>query len=279
MSNRNIAWEKVQLARHPKRPTASTLVKFLFPDFIELHGDRRFADDEAITAGLGTFNNIPMTIIAEEKGRTTEEKIKHNFGMPHPEGYRKAERLMKQAEKFKRPVLCIIDTPGAYPGIGAEERGQAQAIASNLKTMMGLKTPIIVVILSEGGSGGALAIGVGDHIFMFENSIYAILSPEGFASIIYKDSTKADHAASIMKLTADDLKGFGVIDTIIKEKEGLHINPDFAFDSLKNELTKVLKKLMALKEDKLLKQRYLKYRKMGIFMEQGETDEAKSTED
>jgi len=278
MSENNIAWEKVQLARHPKRPTAKTLISALFPDFIELHGDRRFADDEAITAGLATFNNIPLTIIAEEKGKTTEEKIKHNFGMPHPEGYRKAERLMKQAEKFKRPVLCVIDTPGAYPGIGAEERGQAQAIASNLKTMMGLKTPIIVVVLSEGGSGGALAIGVGDHIFMFENSIYAILSPEGFASIIYKDSTKADVAANLMKLTAEDLKKFGVIDTIIKEKDGLHINPDFAFDAFKNELAKVLKKLMNLKEDKLLKQRYQKYRNMGVFMEQGEPNEAKSTE-
>jgi len=279
MSEKNIAWEKVQLARHPKRPTASKLISALFPDFIELHGDRRFADDEAITAGIGTFNSIPMTIIAEEKGKNTEEKIKHNFGMPHPEGYRKADRLMKQAEKFKRPVLCIIDTPGAYPGIGAEERGQAQAIASNLKMMMGLKTPIIVVVLSEGGSGGALAIGVGDHVFMFENSIYAILSPEGFASIIYKDSSKADTAANLMKLTAEDLKRFKVIDTIIKEKEGLHINPDFAFDSFKTELSKVLKKLMNIKEDKLLKNRYQKYRKMGVFMEQGETDEAKSTED
>ncbi|PKK96344.1 MAG: acetyl-CoA carboxylase carboxyl transferase subunit alpha, partial [Tenericutes bacterium HGW-Tenericutes-3] len=190
-----------------------------------------------------------------------------------------ADRLMRQAEKFKRPVLCIIDTPGAYPGIGAEERGQAQAIASNLKMMMGLKTPIIVVILSEGGSGGALAIGVGDHIFMFENSIYAILSPEGFASIIYKDSTKADHAANLMKLTADDLLSFGVIDTIIKEKDGLHVNPDFAFDSFKNELSKVLKKLMSLKNDKLLKKRYMKYRKMGVFMEQGETDDKKQTLD
>ncbi len=278
MSDVNIAWEKVKLARHPKRPTANYLIRELFPDFIELHGDRGFADDEAITAGLGTFNSIPMTIIAEEKGRTTEEKIKHNFGMPHPEGYRKAIRLMKQAEKFKRPILCIIDTPGAYPGIGAEERGQAQAIAYNLKTMMGLKTPIIVVVLSEGGSGGALAIGVGDHIFMFENSIYAILSPEGYASIIYKDSTKADHAASIMKLTAEDLKDFGVIDTIIMEDEGLHINPDFGLQSFKTELTKTLKKLMTLSENKLLTHRYQKYRKMGVFIEQGEANEAESTE-
>ncbi len=279
MSEINVAWEKVKLARHPKRPTASYLIKELFPDFIELHGDRGFADDEAITAGLGTFNGIPMTIIAEEKGRNTEEKIKHNFGMPHPEGYRKAIRLMKQAEKFRRPILCIIDTPGAYPGIGAEERGQAQAIAYNLKTMIGLKTPIVVLVLSEGGSGGALAIGVGDHVFMFENSIYAILSPEGFASIIYKDSEKADYAASIMKLTAEDLKAFNVIDTIIKEQEGLHVNPDYGIQSFKTELTKVLKKLIPLSVAKLLKNRYQKYREMGVYIEKGATNGTKTAED
>jgi len=266
----NIAWEKVKLARHPKRPTSQYLIKELFPDFIELHGDRGFGDDAAIIGGIGTFNNIPMTIIAEEKGISTEDKIKHNFGMPHPEGYRKALRLMKQAEKFKRPILCIIDTPGAYPGIGAEERGQAQAIAYNLHQMMGIKTPIIIVVLSEGGSGGALAIGVGDHVMMFENSIYAILSPEGFASIVYKDSTKADYAASLMKLTAEDLKSFGIIDTIIPEEEGLHINPDAGLLNLKTELSKVVKKLNSLTESKLLSHRYLKYRKMGVFIEQGE---------
>ncbi len=279
MSETNIAWEKVKLARHPKRPTASLLIKELFPDFIELHGDRAYADDESITAGLGTFAGIPMTIIAEEKGRNTEEKIKHNFGMPHPEGYRKAIRLMKQAEKFKRPILCIIDTPGAYPGIGAEERGQAQAIAYNLKAMIGLKTPIVVVVLSEGGSGGALAIGIGDHIFMFENSIYSILSPEGFASIIYKDSAKADYAASIMKLTAEDLMKFNVIDTIIYENEGLHIDPDFAIQSLKTELSKTLKKLIPLNTSKLLKMRYQKFREMGIYIEKGASHEEKSTQD
>ena len=277
MSDINTAWEKVKLARHPKRPTSQHLIKELFPDFIELHGDRAFGDDEAITCGLGTLNGTVFTIIAEEKGTTTEDKIKHNFGMPHPEGYRKAIRLMKQAEKFHRPILCIIDTPGAYPGIGAEERGQAQAIAYNLKTMMGLKTPILVVVLSEGGSGGALAIGVGDHIFMFENSVYAILSPEGFASIIYKDSTKADVAASIMKLTAQDLKTYGVIDTIIEEHEGLHIDPDFGIQALKKELVNVLKKLSALSEAKLLDHRYQKYRRMGVFIEQGEKSETKST--
>jgi len=273
------AWEKVKLARHPKRPTSQDLIKALFPDFIELHGDRSFADDHAIIGGLGTINGIPMTIIAEEKGKTTDEKIYHNFGMPHPEGYRKAIRLMKQAEKFKRPILCIIDTPGAYPGIGAEERGQAQAIAYNLKTMMGLKTPIIVVVLSEGGSGGALAIGVGDTVMMFENAIYAILSPEGYASIIYKDATKADKAAELMKLTAEDLKRLGVIDTIITEHEGLHVDPDFGIQAFKKELTKALKKLSQLSDAKLLAQRYQKYRKMGVFIEQGENHETEPTHD
>jgi acetyl-CoA carboxylase carboxyl transferase subunit alpha len=268
----NLAWEKVKLARHPKRPTAIKVIKALFPDFIELHGDRLFADDKAIIGGLGTLNGVTYTIIAEEKGTDTEDKIKHNFGMPHPEGYRKALRLMKQAEKFNRPILCIIDTPGAYPGIGAEERGQASAIATNLKEMMGLKTPIIVIVLSEGGSGGALAIGVGDAVYMFENSIYAILSPEGYASIIYKDSQKADVAAALMKLTADDLLQFQVIDDIIKEDEGLHINPDFGFDQLKKLIVKTTKKLSHEKPDKLLKLRYEKYRRMGTYIEQGEQE-------
>jgi acetyl-CoA carboxylase carboxyl transferase subunit alpha len=196
--------------------------------------------------------------------------------MPHPEGYRKALRLMRQAEKFKRPILCIIDTPGAYPGIGAEERGQAQAIAYNLQQMIGLKTPIVVLVLSEGGSGGALAIGVGDHIMMLENAIYAILSPEGFASIVYKDAAKADHAASIMKLTAEDLMDLKVIDQIIPEGEGLHLNLSPALNEIKIELTKALNKLNKLTESKLLDRRYQKYRKMGVFIEQGESHETTS---
>ncbi|MBE0701555.1 MAG: acetyl-CoA carboxylase carboxyltransferase subunit alpha [Acholeplasmataceae bacterium] len=271
---RNTAWEKVKLARHPKRPTSAFLIGQLFPDFLELHGDRQFGDDLAIVGGIATFNGIAVTIIAEEKGVDTEDKIKHNFGMPHPEGYRKAIRLMKQAEKFKRPIICIIDTPGAYPGIGAEERGQAQAIAYNLREMMSLKTPIVIVVLSEGGSGGALAIGVGDDILMFENSIYAILSPEGFASILFKDSSKADHAASLMKLTAQDLKGFNVIDTIIKEGNGLHIDADFGVGELRKQLTKSLAKLTKLSENTLLNKRYLKFRNMGDFIEQGEKNES-----
>ncbi len=273
------AWERVKLARHPKRPTAQTVIKSLSPDFIELHGDRSFADDRAIIGGIGTILGVPMTIIAEEKGITTEDKIKHNFGMPHPEGYRKAMRLMKQAEKFKRPILCIIDTPGAYPGIGAEERGQAQAIAFNLREMMGLKTPIFVLVLSEGGSGGALAIGVGDHIMMYENSIYAILSPEGFASIIYKDASKADHAASLMKLTADDLKAFDIIDEILPEGEGLHVEPEIGFEALKKALQQAMKKTLKMKTDKLLSDRYKKYRHMGVFLEKGENNEKKQSND
>ncbi len=269
----NTAWEKVKLARHPKRPTAQRLIKDLFPDFIELKGDRLYADDPSILAGIGTLGGTVMTIIAEEKGGSTEEKIKHNFGMPHPEGYRKANRLMRQAEKFGRPILCMIDTPGAYPGIGAEERGQASAIATNLKDMMGLKTPIIVVVLSEGGSGGALAIGVGDYIMMFENSIYAILSPEGYASIIYKDSQKADVAAHLMKLTAEDLASFGVIDEIIHEHEGLHVDPDFGIEQLKNAVIEQTKRLSKRSISALLTARYEKFRRMGVYLEQGEHDE------
>jgi len=268
------AWEKVKLARHPKRPTSITVIKEICPDFVELHGDRLFSDDHAIIGGIATLNGQSVTIIAEEKGVSTEEKIKHNFGMPHPEGYRKALRLMKQAEKFKRPIICIIDTPGAYPGIGAEERGQASAIATNLREMMGLKTPIIVVVLSEGGSGGALAIGVGDHIMMFENSVYAILSPEGFASIIYKDSQKADVAAQLMKLTASDLASFNVIDQIILEHEGLHIDPDFGMQELKKALVIQLKKLKKMSISRLLDERYQKFRRMGTFLEKGEHHES-----
>lgn len=273
----NTAWEKVKLARHPKRPTAIKLIKTLFLDFIELHGDRNFADDQAIIGGLGTLNGVTYTIIAEEKGTTTEDKIAHNFGMPHPEGYRKALRLMKQAEKFKRPILCIIDTPGAYPGIGAEERGQASAIATNLKEMIGLKTPVIVVVLSEGGSGGALAIGVGDACYMFENSVYAILSPEGYASIIYKDSQKADVAAALMKLTAEDLLRFNVIDAIINENQGLHVNPDFGFDQLKKVLINTQQKLSSYDLDTLLQNRYSKFRQMGTHKDEGEANDESTT--
>ncbi|WP_025725266.1 acetyl-CoA carboxylase carboxyltransferase subunit alpha [Acholeplasma granularum] len=260
-------WEKVKLARSNDRPTASLLIKSMFPDFIELHGDRLYGDDAAMIGGIATFNGIPVTIIAEEKGTDTNSKLKHNFGMPHPEGYRKALRLMKQAEKFKRPIITIIDTPGAYPGLGAEERGQAGAIALNLKELMILKTPIIVVVLGEGGSGGALAIGVGDQILMFENSIYSILSPEGFASILFKDSSRAKEAASMMKLTADDLKKLEIIDEIILEGKGLNYESEIGFTNLKTSLQKNLKKLIKTPLDILLEKRYEKFMKMGIYEE------------
>jgi len=274
MSNKKItSWERVLLARHANRPTTQHLIKTLFPDFIELHGDRLFSDDKAIIGGIAMFNNMPVTIIGVEKGITTQEKISRNFGMPHPEGYRKALRLMKQAEKFNRPVITIIDTPGAYPGIGAEERGQPYAIANNLKEMMMLKVPIITVVLGEGGSGGALAIGVGDKILMFENSIYAILSPEGFASILFKDSTRAKEAAEVMKLTAEDLFEFKIVDQIIKEGEGLHIHENEGFNNLEKAIKKNLNDLKKLTVDKLLEERYLKYRRIGEFITLEEEEE------
>lgn len=270
-------WEIVKLARHPKRITSRTLISLLFTDFIELKGDRLYRDDPSIIGGIAKFQTIPITIIAQEKGMDTEDKIKHNFGMPHPEGYRKAMRLMKQAEKFNRPIIAIIDTPGAYPGIEAEERGQARAIAQNLFDMMALSVPIIVVVLSEGGSGGALAIGIGDYTVMFENAIYSILSPEGFASILYKDSQKAEEAAAIMKLTAKDLLSFKIIDDIISEKEGLHEDPTFGINDLKQKMTKRLKKLQTLNKQTLLKQRYEKFRKIGVFKE-GDTHESSTNQ-
>jgi acetyl-CoA carboxylase carboxyl transferase subunit alpha len=268
------AYDQVKLARHPKRPTSKTVIKALFPDFIELHGDRLFGDDNAIIGGLASLDGIPVTIIAQEKGTDTNDRINHHFGMPHPEGYRKAKRLMLQAEKFKRPIITIIDTPGAYPGIGAEERGQAQAIADNLKVMAGLKTIIITVILSEGGSGGALAIGMGDEILMFEHAIYAVLSPEGFASILYKDAKKAPEAAELMKITSKDLKEFNIIDTIIKEGEGLHENSELGISQLKLELSDALKRLKHKPIQRLLKSRYDKFRRMGSWLER-ENDENK----
>jgi len=267
MTDMDKVWQRVKLARSADRPTSKSLIKAIFPDFIELHGDRLYGDDEAIVGGLATFNDIPVTVIAEEKGTHTQNRLKHNFGMPHPEGYRKALRLMKQAEKFKRPIITIIDTPGAYPGLGAEERGQAGAIALNLKELMVLKTPIIVIVLGEGGSGGALAIGVGDHIMMFENAIYSILSPEGFASILFKDSTRANEAAHLMKLTAEDLKSFGIIDEIILEGKGLNTDPEVGYTNLKKQISKQLTKLMKTPVEKLLVNRYDKFKKMGEYEE------------
>jgi acetyl-CoA carboxylase carboxyl transferase subunit alpha len=214
------AFERVQLARHPERPHTLDFVERLFEDFVEVHGDRRYADDPAIVCGFARFHGMPVTVIGHQKGRDTKQRQFRNFGMPKPEGYRKAIRVMKLGEKFERPIFCFIDTPGAYPGIDAEERGQAEAIAYNLREMVKLSIPVIVTVIGEGGSGGALAIGVGDQVLMLENAVYSVISPEGCAAILWKDSSEARRAAEELKLTAQDLHHEGIIDEVIKEPEG-----------------------------------------------------------
>ncbi|CCJ33625.1 Acetyl-coenzyme A carboxyl transferase alpha chain [Caloramator australicus RC3] len=261
-------WDKVLLARKIERPTSLDLIKRIFDNFIELHGDRLYKDDAAILGGIALLEGKPVTVIGQQKGKNTEENIKRNFGMPHPEGYRKALRLMKQAEKFKRPVICFIDTPGAFCGIGSEERGQGEAIARNLFEMSNLKTPIISIVIGEGGSGGALALAVGDRVWMLEHAIYSILSPEGFASILWKDASKAKEAASLMKLTAQDLLDFGIIDRIIKEPiGGAHRDVDETAKSIKQSLVDELELLRNLDIETLLNSRYEKFRRMGKFLE------------
>lgn len=262
-------WERILLARHPQRPTFLTYLPELFDDFIELHGDRYFGDDPAIITGFGFFDGESVAIIGQEKGQTVQEKIKRNFGMPHPEGYRKALRIMQLAEKFNIPIFSFIDTPGAYPGIGAEERGQAMAIAVNLKEMSLLGVPIIVTVLSEGGSGGALGIGVGDYILMLENAYYSVISPEGCASILFRDSSKAPEAASALKITAEDLFKLKLIDEIIPEsEEGAHTNPSETSDNIKKSLKRVYKNLKAKPVQTLLQERYEKLRNYGKFLEE-----------
>ena len=257
------AWDRVMLARQMERPKALDYIKYIFDDFMELHGDRCFGDDKAIIGGIARLGDTQVTVIGEQKGKNVKENMERNFGMPEPDGYRKALRLMKQAEKFKRPIITFIDTPGAYPGIGAEERGQGEAIARNIMEMSSLKVPIICVVIGEGSSGGALAIAVGDKIVMLENAIYSILSPEGFASILYKDSSKAKEAAEDMKATAKDLKDLGIIDKIIKEPEG-GVQNDFekVADSIKKYLIKNIKELEEIPEKELIKNRYEKFRSM-----------------
>jgi len=253
--------DKVYLARHPLRPTAKDYIDTLFTDFIEMHGDRCYGDDQSIVGGIGCFCGMPVTIIAQVKGKTLEENMKHNFGMPHPEGYRKTLRLARQAEKFNRPIITFIDTPGAYPGIGAEERGQGSAIANCLMTFMELSVPIIAVVIGEGGSGGALALGVADRVMMLEHSIYSVLSPEGFASILWKDSSRAKEAAKLMKLTAQDLYQFGVIDIVIAEPAGgIHTQVELVMTQLKKVLHKELKRLIHQEKNILLQRRYEKFR-------------------
>lgn len=254
-------YEKVAAARDANKLTSVDYISHMFGDsFIELHGDRRYADDKAIVAGLAMLKNIPITVIGIEKGRNTKERVERNFGQAHPEGYRKALRLMKQAEKFHRPVLCFVDTSGAYPGIGAEERGQGLAIAENLMEMMTLKTPILTILVGEGGSGGALALAVSDEVWMMENSVYSVISPEGCASILWKDSTKAPQAAEALKLTAQDLFSLGVIERIIREPK----TEDMAmFESLKLLIARTFEKNLALSSEELTNARYNRFRKIG----------------
>ncbi|WP_299238914.1 acetyl-CoA carboxylase carboxyltransferase subunit alpha [Sulfurihydrogenibium sp.] len=262
------AWDRVQLARHPKRPHTIDYINNLFTDFIELHGDRRFADDKAIIAGFANFEGKPVCVIGHEKGRDTKEKIERNFGMPHPEGYRKAIRVMKLAEKFKRPIFTFIDTPGAYPGIGAEERGQSQAIAESLMVMGSLKTPIIATVIGEGGSGGALALGVADKILMLENAIYSVISPEGCAAILFKSAESAPIAAESLKITAQDLKELGIIDCIVREPlGGAHLQPKKMYRLLRRALRKSLREITNIDLDELVELRHRKFYSMGRFIE------------
>lgn len=256
------AWDRVQISRKIDRPSGSDYIEALFTDFMEFHGDRNYGDDKAIIGGIAKFHGKPVTVIVQEKGTNTKENIAHNFGMPMPEGYRKALRLMKQAEKFHRPVICFVDTPGAFCGIEAEERGQGEAIARNLWELAGLKTPVLSIVTGEGGSGGALALAAGDQVWMLENSIYSILSPEGFASILWKDSTKAKEAAAVMKLTASDLYEKGIIEQVIPEPENL--TPESMWqvaERLNDKICTFLQKYTSLSEEELLETRYARFRK------------------
>lgn len=258
------AFQRVQLARHPDRPYTLDFVERLFEDFVELHGDRRYAEDAAIVCGFARFHGMPVAVVGHQKGRDTKQRQLRNFGMPKPEGYRKALRTMKLAEKFDRPIFCFIDTPGAYPGIDAEERGQAEAIAYNLREMAKLNVPVIVTVIGEGGSGGALAIGVGDQILMLENAIYSVISPEGCAAILWKDSSKAAQAAEGLKLTAQDLMAAGLVDQVIPEPhDGAHKSHDETARLLDAVLCSRLAESASTNPQERLARRYAKLREMG----------------
>lgn len=258
------AWQRVQIARHPQRPYTFDYINMIMSDFVQMHGDRLFADDKAIICGFAKLDGQKVAVIGHQKGRDTKENLKRNFGCAHPEGYRKALRIMQQAEKFGLPVVILIDTPGAYPGIGAEERGQAQAIALNLREMMLIATPIVAVVIGEGGSGGALGIGVADRVAVMENAYYSVISPEGCAAILWKDGAKAPDAAEVLKLTGEDLLKFGIIDGIIPEPlGGAHHDPELTAKNLKQALLKDIKELKSLSKDALLKARYKKFRDIG----------------
>ncbi|MFX3673224.1 MAG: acetyl-CoA carboxylase carboxyl transferase subunit alpha [Paenisporosarcina sp.] len=261
-------WDRVQVARHPERPTTLDYIRDIFQDFVELHGDRLYGDDAAIVGGIASFNGIPITVIGHQRGKDTKENIRRNFGMPHPEGYRKALRLMKQAEKFGRPIICFIDTKGAYPGKAAEERGQSEAIARNLFEMAGLKIPVISVVIGEGGSGGALALGLANHIHMLENSTYSVISPEGAASILWKDSALAKKAAEAMKITAPDLKAMGIVDEIIPEAlGGAHRDPKQQAVYMSEVLEQSISELTKLNGEQLVDSRYKKFKAIGEYTE------------
>ncbi|HEX5430821.1 MAG TPA: acetyl-CoA carboxylase carboxyltransferase subunit alpha [Bryobacteraceae bacterium] len=262
----NPSWERVLLARNPKRPHALDYVQRLIANFEEIHGDRAFADDHSIIGGMGWFEDRPVMIVGQQKGSDTKQRLFRNFGMPNPEGYRKAMRLMELAAKFSRPIITFLDTPGAYHGREAEERGQGQAIAQNLREMSRLGVPVIVVVIGEGGSGGALALGVGNRIYMMENAVYSVISPESCASIIYRDSGRAPLAAASLKMTAPDLLELKLIDGIVKEPgEGAHADPDGAAESLRATLREALKDLGAMTPQQLVDGRYEKFRRMGSF--------------
>lgn len=260
------AWQVVKEARHPKRLRVNQFIEKICDDFIELHGDRKYRDDPAIYGGIGIIHNSPVTIIGNQKGSNVEENIHRNFGMAHPEGYRKALRLMKQAEKFGRPIINIVDTPGAYCGIAAEERGQSEAIASNLFEMIDINVPILTIILGEGGSGGALALAVADEVWMFENSIYSVISPEGFSSILLKDASKANIAADMMKITPDDLLKFDLINKIINEPDqGIHTANESYFEDIKEDLNQWIHKMLSKDIEITINDRYERYRSFGVY--------------
>ncbi len=262
-------WQKLQLARNAKRPTALDYFNLIFTDFIPLHGDRQFRDDPALVGGIALLEGKPVTVLGHQKGRDTKENIARNYGMPHPEGYRKALRLMQQAEKFHRPIICFIDTPGAYPGLGAEERGQSEAIARNLREMASLKTPIINFVTGEGGSGGALALSIGDCLLMLENAVYSVISPEGCAAILWKDASLAKDAAAALKLKAQDLSEFGVVDEIVPEpKKGLQDNWDLGLPAIKEALVRHMDLLGHLPLETLLQRRWRRLSSQGHWQEE-----------
>ncbi len=262
------AVESMKIMRHKERPTIHYYISRLFEDFFELHGDRLYADDAAICGGVARFNGMPVTVIGHVKGRNTTENIASNFAMPHPEGYRKALRLMHQAEKFSRPVICLVDTSGAYCGVGAEERGQGEAIARNLMEMMYLKVPVVSIVTGEGGSGGALALAVANRVYMLENAIYSVISPKGFASILWKDPSREQEAASLMKITSKDLLDFAVVDGIVEEPDGgAHRSPRQTSDNIRVRIEEALGSLCGLLPEEIIAQRYAKFRATGVFSE------------